>query len=142
MSEHLFKNCTTSGLYHLPPHRLPAVRHAANREQMHLLQVDIPPPTNKANVLAQLGKALAFPDWYDANFDALFDCLTDTGWQPAKGHVIVINGLGELRTSAPEDFSTLIEVLQDAADQRRQAGAPFWILIDTPARGVPALPEA
>lgn len=142
MSDHLFRNSNTSGLYHLPRHRLAAVGNAADREHRRFLLVEISPPADKTRVLTQIGNALAFPDWYGANFDALFDCLTDAGWQAAKGHVIVINGLGELRNANPEDFSMLIEVLRDAADHRRQAGAPFWILIDTPARGVPALPEA
>lgn len=142
MSDLLFRNSGTSGLYHFPRHRQATIAKAADRQHLRLLLAEILPPADKAKVLAQIGKALAFPDWYGANFDALFDCLTDTDWQVTKGHVIVINGLGELRNTHPEDFSTLLEVLRDAADHHRQAGAPFWILIDTPARGVPALPEA
>jgi hypothetical protein len=41
-------------------------------------------PAHGRSVLRQLGKSLHFPDWYGANFDALFDCLCDPDWQPAR----------------------------------------------------------
>jgi hypothetical protein len=34
-------------------------------------------------------------------------------------------------------ISRLIEVFQAATEARREAASPFWILIDTPARGIP-----
>ena len=54
----------------------------------------------------------------------------------------LINGMAELRASDPDSFATLIEVLQAAAESRQAANSPCWIAIDTPARGVPGLPEA
>lgn len=32
---------------------------------------------DKAGVMAALAHALAFPDWFGGNFDALFECLTE-----------------------------------------------------------------
>lgn len=142
MGNHLFRQAATGGVYYLPKSRLKAVERAAESERLHVLPIEIAPQSSKDQALAEIGSALDFPIWYGANFDALFDCLTDPDWQPAKGHVILIKGISELRTTDPEDFATLIEVFQAAADTRRESGALFWVLLDTPARGIPTLPEA
>jgi RNAse (barnase) inhibitor barstar len=142
MSSHPFRNVSSSGVYYLPPARRPAVEKAAEKEGLLLLKADISPHASKNDALARLGADFQFPDWYGANFDALFDCLTDADWQPAKGHVLMIEGSAELRVTAPDDFATLIDVFKAAADTRRDAGSPFWILLDSPARGIPSLPEA
>lgn len=142
MSSHLFKSGDTSGAYFLPAARQPVIEAAAGKERLRVLKAEISPHASKDKALAQLGKDLGFPIWYGGNFDALFDCLTDNDWQPAKGHVLMINGTAALRTTDPEDFSTLIEVFKAAAETRKAAGSPFWILLDAPARGIPPFPEA
>lgn len=142
MSSHPFKSGDISGVYFLSAARQPAIEAAAGKERLRLLKAEISPQAGKDQALAQLGKDLGFPIWYGGNFDALFDCLTDSDWQPAKGHVLLIKGTAALRTTDPEDFSTLIEVFKAAAETRKDAGCPFWILLDAPARGIPPFPEA
>lgn len=139
---HPFKSGDTSGTYFLPAARQSAIEAAAGKERLKLLTAEISPHAGKDKALAQLGKDLGFPIWHGGNFDALFDCLTDGDWQPAKGHVLLINGTAALRASDPEDFSTLIEVFKAAVAARKEAGSPFWILLDAPARGIPSFPEA
>lgn len=142
MSDKSLKDAALSGLYHLPPSRLAAVEASAERMRFCLIKADITQQTSIESVLSQLGNAFQFPIWYGANFDALYDCLCDPDWQPAKGHVLVINGMARLRAADPDDFATLIEVFQAVAEARRERQAPFWILIDTPARGISTFPEA
>ncbi len=142
MSDNPLKDAAASGLYHLPPARLAMVESAASRARFCLMKADIAQQASVESVLSQLGSALNFPIWYGANFDALFDCLCDPDWQPAKGHVLLINGMAHLRAADPDDFATLIEVFQAVAEARRERLTPFWILIDTPARGIPSFPEA
>src|SRR5574343_188202 len=136
MSDKSLKDAAASGLYHLPPSRLASVEASADRTRFCLLKADITQQTSIESALTQLGSAFQFPIWYGANFDALYDCLCDPDWQPAKGHVLVINGMARLRAADPDDFATLIEVLQAVADARRERQAPFWILIDAPARDI------
>jgi len=140
MSDQLLRNAEKSGVYHLAQAHHNSVRNAAQKEGLLLLPAEIPACANKNQALRQLGAALHFPTWYGANFDALFDCLTDPDWQPGRGHVIMIKGMIDLRATNPDDFATLIEVFQAATEARREAASPFWVLIDTPARGIPALP--
>jgi RNAse (barnase) inhibitor barstar len=142
MSENLLKDVDASGVFHLPPARQQGIETCANKAHFCVLKTDITERASTEATLLQLGATLDFPNWYGANFDALYDCLTDPTWQPAKGHVLLINGLGHLRKTAPTDFATLIEVLQAVAEARRAMNTPFWALIDTPARGIPKLPEA
>lgn len=142
MGDHMFKDIATSGVYVLPASRWPAVESAAKKAGLCLLDVTIPPHADKDKALVQLGADLNFPTWYGANFDALFDCLTALDWCPAQGHVIQIKGTAGLRTVSQEDFDTLIEVLKAAAEARKEAGHPFWILLDSPARGIAAFHEA
>lgn len=142
MSDNLLKNTDASGVFHLVTSRQSTIEKAARHARFCVIKVGIDTCVSTQDVLLQLGTALNFPIWYGANFDALHDCLTDPDWESAKGHVLLINGLGCLRSSDPADFATLIEVFQSAAEARRTMGTPFWVLIDAPARGVPTLTEA
>lgn len=140
MNDQLFESTEESGVYYLPPAHQGSAVDAAQKKGLLVLTVEIAARANKDQALEQLGAALHFPTWYGANFDALFDCLTDPDWQPARGHVIMIKGVIELRATNPDDFATLIEVFEAATEARREAASPFWVLIDTPARGIPVLP--
>ena len=142
MSDTLLKNADTSGLYYLPASRRTAIESASHRLRFCALTADLTEHTNAEKALHRLGEALKFPSWYGANFDALYDCLSDPDWQPGQGHVVLISGMAPLRSANPEDFATLVEVFQAVADTRRDRHTPFWILIDAPAPGVSTLPEA
>ena len=142
MTDKLLKNAALAGVYHLPPLRRAALEAAAQKQHFPVLIADIGVHQKIETTLRQLGSALHFPIWFGANFDALFDCLADPDWYPAKGHVIVLSGIDSLRVSDPDHFTTLIEVLQAATEARREIGFPLWVLLDTPARGIASLPEA
>lgn len=142
MTDKLLKNTTQVGVYYLPPLRRTAIEATAKKQHFPILTADIGVHQKIETVLRQLGNSLHFPVWFGANFDALYDCLTDTDWYPAKGHVILLEGIDSLRVRYPDDFATLIEVLQAAAEARREIGFPLWVLIDTPVHGIASLPEA
>jgi len=106
-----------------------------------LLSVNVGDSRDIAEVLREIGIALHFPIWYGNNFDALHDCLTDPNWHPAKRIAIELAGLEKLRQQDPEALSTLVDVLQSAVDFRASSKAPLLILLTTPVRGIPNLPE-
>lgn len=127
-----------SGLYHLPVESQTAAMTACP-DFVHC-HADLRHARRKTEVLRLLGQALAFPDYYGENFDALLDCLTDPDWRPAPGYILCIAGLDQLNKADASSYATLLAVFRAAAEERRLAGTPFWILLDHAAGELPALP--
>jgi hypothetical protein len=76
-----------------------------------------------------LAKGLAFPEWFGGNWDALEDSLSDLSWRPAKGHVLVLEGL------APgDDAGILVDVLRAAAEHWSARRVPFFAVLIDPER--------
>lgn len=87
------------------------------------------------DLFASMARALEFPAWFGANWDALEDCLGDLSWRPGEGHVLVF------RTYPPgEALSTLIDVLRASAEFWASRGKPFFAVLIDPARQL-ALPD-
>jgi hypothetical protein len=86
---------------------------------------------DKQGLLERLARAMSFPDWFGANWDAWFDCLTDLGWHaPAQGYVLVLRrGLGMQRT-APETFDTALAIVEDAARVWADRGVTLRAFVD------------
>lgn len=142
MSAGLFADAARAGLYHLPSrHRHDLAAQAASAGQK-LLSTDVGDCDNMQQALQLFGRAFGFPAWYGANFDALHDCLGDPDWHPGQGIVLEIRGLDRLRRHDPMALSTLVDVLRSAAAERSATHAALWILLGSPARGVPDLPAA
>ncbi|WP_303786137.1 barstar family protein [Azovibrio restrictus] len=87
--------------------------------------------------LAALGQALGLPAHFGANFDALYDCLTDPGVMAAPGHLLILGNLACLG----EEVDILIAVLQAASDEWRDQGRALWPLLDDPRLDLDPLPR-
>lgn len=142
MNPPLFKDAGQAGLYHLHPtchDILPSLASAAHRQ---LRSVELHRTQGLQSLLRELGKQLDFPDWYGANLDALHDCLCDPAWRGEQGTILLLTGISNLRRSAPDALAPLIEVLRSACLPQPGLGAPLWILLSEPVRGVDRLPAA
>ena len=131
-----------NGVYHLPAERRVAFESLAQDAHQTVETIDLARHSTVTGALKKIGAALNFPAWYGANLDALFDCLTDPECLAGRGCVISITGTHRLTTAQPEVFSTLLDVLQSAAETLRDDGTLFWVLVDTPHPALNALPEA
>jgi RNAse (barnase) inhibitor barstar len=89
----------------------------------------------KATLLKGIAAALAFPDWFGENWDALEDCLTDLSWSGASGHVLLFE-----EARAGDDFGVLVDILQSAAEYWAGRGKPFFAVFIDPKAALP-LPE-
>lgn len=89
-----------------------------------------------AGLLSEFARALAFPDYFGHNWDALEECLADLEWLPAKGYILLITDAAQVLPDDEDEYETLLEVLSDAGEAwgSGQAGTgarratPFHVL--------------
>lgn len=138
--EALFADAARAGVYHLPHGDIDDLLAGATAADCLVLRVDMAHARGKEDMLTVIGTALRFPEWFGHNWDALVDCLLDMGWLPAIGYVIILDRCDGIHARAESDFVTLMQVFQDAAEEWREDGVPFWCLVDMQADGIAWLP--
>ena len=76
---------------------------------METIRLDGAGLCRREDAMALLGRALALPEWWGRNLDALYDCLTGLG-RPVR---LELTGRGAMEAT---DFGgRLLRVLEDAA---------------------------
>jgi hypothetical protein len=106
-----------SGVYRVT--RADEVVEALQGSAHAVARIDLRQPVFEA-----FSRALAFPDWFGRNWDALEDCLTDLAWLEADGYVLLLEG------EAASDM--LVEVLRSAAQFWAAHGTPFFAVFVDP----------
>ena len=102
--------------------------------------VAFPASRNITVALKHMGRALAFPEWYGNNLDALMDCLCDPDVLAPSTEILLLTGVANIHTPK-KTLQALGEVLVDAASERCRNGMPLFILCTDPLPGLPPLPE-
>ena len=69
-----------------------------------------------ATLFAEFARALAFPDYFGHNWDALEECLADLEWLPAKGYILLITDAGCVLPDDEVEYETFLEILRDAGE--------------------------
>lgn len=107
------------------------VAHAVEHAGWKFAHVDGWQATTKPEVLAAFGEALAFPEWYGANFDALHDCL----YAVSDDTLLLWDGWGTFARDDERAFSIMVDLLTEPTRGKGR----FVVLL----RGAgPELPEA
>lgn len=91
--------------------------------------IDLSDCTEKQDALARFAKALQFPEWFGGNLDALADCLADMSWWPAAGYLLLLEHAAGWREADPEEFDTVLEIVEEAAQGWALQQKPFWALL-------------
>ena len=94
--------------------------------------IDLEGCVDESELFERIASALAFPDWFGANWDALFDCLNDLSWLPARGYVLVFEHTDGLAEEAPQVLHALRELLIESAVAWRERGVAFRAVMDVP----------
>lgn len=97
----------------------------ARSRGFHCCRVDLAGCLEKSELLERIAQALEFPARLGRNWDALADGVTDLGWRPALGYVLVLENAAELQRVQPEVFDTALAILADAATAWKARGATF-----------------
>lgn len=96
-----------------------AVRGSALR----VARISLAGATDKEALLQCIARALAFPEWFGGNWDALEDCLSDLSWSDASGHVLLLEGAEKLPA---DERGILSDILASAASSWKDRGRPFF----------------
>ena len=136
----LLRRSDLAGVYHLPHGDRDKASAAGEANGYCVFPVDLRRVHDKEELLDTLAKALAFPEWFGHNYDALYDCLCDMGWRPAEGYLILLGHCDGIHGRAEQDFITLLDIFNRAAEEWRQQGINFWCLVDMQADGIAWLP--
>jgi hypothetical protein len=62
------------------------------------------------------------------------------GWQPADGYLVLLEHCDGIHGKAEEDFLGALEIFEQAANDWREQGVPFWCLVEMQADGIAWLP--
>ena len=92
----------------------------------------------KAEVLEGLGAALAFPDHYGRNLDALADCLRDVGVRECRGTLLLWDGWDPFARADRRAFDATLDVLRTRVETER--GGSFAVLLRGDGPGTADLP--
>lgn len=129
-----------AGVYHLPQTNKTQLMSAAVAGGLAAFRVDLSKANDKEELLATVAKALEFPDWFGHNFDALADCLADMSWKPAEGYLVLLEHCDGIHGKAEQDFVSTLQIFDQAANDWRETGIPFWCLVEMQADGIAWLP--
>jgi RNAse (barnase) inhibitor barstar len=86
-----------------------------------LVALDLDGVGDKAGLMDRVARALALPDWFGRNWDALADSLSDhTVWPEGaveRGLLIVVRGWQAYAEARPQEWRTAQEVFTEAVDR-------------------------
>lgn len=98
---------------------------------------------DKQALLDRLATALQLSKDFGYNWDALADSLRDLDWLQARGYVLQFEHADYLQQASAENFTTLLDILHEAAMAWRDVGVPFFALVALPDEAFePAEPGA
>jgi RNAse (barnase) inhibitor barstar len=124
-----------ASLADLPAHTVAArstldideLRRWAGAAGQRFVHADLSSCADRRAVLMELGRAFAFPDWYGANLDALYDCLTDLAEPGAPGLVVVLDHLPRTARFDNEQRVRLLDVFRDALEPFSEVGVALRV---------------
>ncbi|MGW1774430.1 barstar family protein [Streptomyces sp. NPDC002104] len=101
----------------LDPRPLAPALEAAEAAGWTTVRLDLDGVRSKAELMRRCGAALAVPDYFGGNWDALADALRDLSWWPAApGRLLVVTSWRGYAQARPADWETLSEILEEAVD--------------------------
>lgn len=125
-----------AGVYHLPASGADGLVTAAASCNFAVFRIDLAAAQDKDALLQAIATAMGFPEWFGHNWDALLDCLADLGWRPADGYVVILEHCDGIHGRAEADFVAALQVIEEAANEWREQGVPFWCFVDMMADGI------
>lgn len=137
----LLADAANGGAYFVDARDRAALVEAAAALDFIVVAIDCGTVHDHEAGLARIALALAFPEWFGGNWDALQDCLGDLSWLPGAGYLLLFDHSGGWREAEPDTFATLLDILNDAGQVWASAGVPFWALLPLPTDALAAMED-
>lgn len=99
-------------------HRVEDLQAAAEQLGHHFLYANLAQAQSKQDVLDLIAAQYTFPAHFGKNFDALYDCLTDTVHKSGQqtGFIVVLEHIPAHAKFDKEAREQLLDIFRDAAD--------------------------
>jgi RNAse (barnase) inhibitor barstar len=120
------KDVKEAGVY-LVTCELDDVRAAAKEAGFALFDVDLSNVHSKSEFLAAIAQAIAAPEWFGKNWDALADALSDLSWKNAPGYVLLLVHSTEHFNLLGNDHDVAKEILETTVEFWKSQNKPFWV---------------
>ncbi|SRR5579883_245167 len=128
----LFEGEDRPGLYRLTtPVSMATLTSLAETHQTQLVYIDGRTIASKADFLQSIAQAMAFPDYFGHNWDALQDLLTDQDWLTGDRAIILYDQPENFAQHAPSDWQIALDILRSTVDYWRQADRPLSVLFQS-----------
>ncbi|MEW5789590.1 MAG: barstar family protein [Pseudomonadota bacterium] len=85
----------------------------------------------KVELLAGIGRALDFPDYYGGNWDALEECLSDLSWRAGPVHLLIRHA----DAIPAEHLGMLLDIFTEAAGHWARLGRVCSLFLEGLASG-------
>jgi RNAse (barnase) inhibitor barstar len=120
-----------AGVYFVTEGDLDTLGVAARDAGLQVHRIDLA-GCDKQALLLRIATRLEFPAGTGRNWDALSDSLRDLSWLPGGGRVLLFERADDLQATHATDFDTLLEVLEEAAQDWAERGLAFWAFLALP----------
>jgi hypothetical protein len=124
-----------SGVYRSPPD-VNAVRERLVAHGFAWCEIDGSHVQSKQQLLETIARALAVPQTFGYNWDALADALQDLSWAPAPGYVLRLRHAASVAVHLGGEWDVLLEVFTRSAMYWKSQHREFIVFVDG-ARGLP-----
>ena len=105
------------------------VKSAAANAHLKFTALDLAHAKDRTALFAELDRALALPGHFGHNWDALADVFEDRDWLGKTGRTIAFTGAGAYKRVHPTDWSTLEDILSEAAEFWKERHVGFWVFV-------------
>ena len=122
-------DASRAGVYFTANADLRSIGMAARDAGLLSRRIDLRDCRTKATLLLRITSALDTPAGGGRNWDALSDQLRDLSWLPAQGYALLFDDASDLREADEKSFTTLLDILQEAATAWATLEVPFWAFL-------------
>ncbi|WP_266160387.1 barstar family protein [Dyella silvatica] len=120
------------GVFFVTADDLDLLAASATQHSLHVSRIQLQGCRDKTELLKRIAKDTPLPDSFGHNWDALADSMRDLSWLKASGYLFLFDHAEDLRDAGEEDFDTLLDILDDAAESWLDANQPYFVFLALP----------